>query len=69
MLSKAKIVCFSATKNAEAAKEFYQDVLGLTLLEDSPFAFAFDANGTMLRIQKVQEHTPWEAYEPRLGSQ
>ena len=57
-MSKAKIVCFSATKNAEAAKDFYQNVLEFNLIEDSPFALAFDANGTMLRIQKVQELTP-----------
>src|SRR5215204_431277 len=58
MLNSADIVCFAATKNPEAAKKFYEEVLGLTLIEDSPFALAFDANGTMLRIQKVQEHTP-----------
>lgn len=58
MLSNAQIICFAATKNAEAARRFYQDVLGLPIIEDSPFALAFDANGTMLRIQKVQEHTP-----------
>jgi predicted enzyme related to lactoylglutathione lyase len=58
MLKNADIVCFAATKNPDAAKAFYGQVLGLTLTEDSPFALAFDANGTMLRIQKVQEHTP-----------
>jgi catechol 2,3-dioxygenase-like lactoylglutathione lyase family enzyme len=58
MLNKAEIVCFAATKNPTAAKKFYGEVLGLPLIEDSPFALAFDANGTMLRIQKVQEHTP-----------
>ncbi len=58
MLNTAEIMCFTATKNAERAKQFYQNVLGLTLIEDSPFALAFDANGTMLRIQKVQEHVP-----------
>jgi catechol 2,3-dioxygenase-like lactoylglutathione lyase family enzyme len=58
MLSNAEIICFTATKNPGAAKEFYQSVLGLPLIEDSPFALVFDANGTMLRIQKVQEHTP-----------
>jgi catechol 2,3-dioxygenase-like lactoylglutathione lyase family enzyme len=58
MLNSADIVCFAATKNAEAAKKYYGEVLGLTVIEDSPFALAFDANGTMLRIQKVQEHTP-----------
>lgn len=36
----------------------YQNVLGLKLVEDSPFALVFDANGTMLRIQKVPELAP-----------
>lgn len=58
MLNNEELVCFAATKNPESAKRFYTDVLGLALLEDSPFALVFDANGTMLRIQKVQELTP-----------
>ena len=56
MLSRAAIICFAATKNADAAKKFYSDIL--TLIEDSPFALVFDANGTMLRIQKVTEFVP-----------
>jgi catechol 2,3-dioxygenase-like lactoylglutathione lyase family enzyme len=58
MLNNAEIICFAATKNPDAAKTFYGQVLGLQLIEDSPFALAFDANGTMLRIQKVREHIP-----------
>lgn len=58
MLSTADLICFAATTNAEAAKNFYLNTLELKLVEDSPFALVFDANGTMLRIQKVQEHTP-----------
>lgn len=58
MLTTAELICFIATKNPEAAKRFYADLLGLTLLEDSSSALVFDAHGTMLRIQKVQELTP-----------
>lgn len=58
VLANAEIICFAATTNPEAAKSFYEDVLELTLLEDSPFALVFDANGIMLRIQKVQQHVP-----------
>jgi catechol 2,3-dioxygenase-like lactoylglutathione lyase family enzyme len=58
MLSTTKLVCFAATKKSEAAKNFYENVLGLKLIEDSPFALVFDANGTMLRIKKVKEHEP-----------
>ena len=58
MLRNAQIMCFSATKDADSAKQFYEDILGLRLIEDSPFALAFDANGIVLRIQKVQDHVP-----------
>jgi len=58
MLNTAELVCFAATKNPEAAKQFYANELELRLVEDSPFALVFDANGTMLRIQKVEEHVP-----------
>jgi catechol 2,3-dioxygenase-like lactoylglutathione lyase family enzyme len=58
MLKDAKIVCFVATAKAAAAKKFYRDVLGLSLVEDSPFAIVFDASGTTLRVQKVENVTP-----------
>src|SRR5438876_10884459 len=58
MLKAAKPVCFVATAKAAAAKKFYRDVLGLSLVEDSPFAIVFDANGTTLRVQKVQAVSP-----------
>ena len=37
---------------------FYSEVLGFRLMEDTPFALVFDANGTMLRIQKVERLSP-----------
>ena len=58
MLGSSKLICFVATQDPDAAKAFYRGVLGLRLVEDGPFALVFDANGTMLRVQKVQEHTP-----------
>ncbi len=58
MLNDAKLVAFVATANADNAKAFYNRTLGLTLREDSPFALVFDANGVMLRIQKMQSVTP-----------
>ena len=44
---------FVATAKPAAARAFYEGVLGLTFIEDSPFALVFDLRGTMLRIQKV----------------
>ncbi|HXP84150.1 MAG TPA: VOC family protein [Bryobacteraceae bacterium] len=54
-LNDAKLVAFLATSDAALAITFYRDVLGLRLLEDSPFALVFDANGVMIRVQKVKE--------------
>ncbi len=54
----AKIISFVATKNPAVALKFYVETLGLKLVNDDPFAIVFDANGTMLRVQKVQELTP-----------
>ena len=37
---------------------FYHKTLGLRLLSEDQFAMAFDANGTMLRVQKVDQLRP-----------
>ena len=58
MLKTAKPVCFVATAKPAAAKKFYGIVLGLSLVEDSPFALVFEMSGTMLRVQKVQAVSP-----------
>lgn len=58
MLHQARLVCFAATANPDSAKKFYTEILGLTLVEDSPFALVFDANGTGLRLQKVPALVP-----------
>ena len=58
MLGRHDVVAFIATAQSDRTKEFYERVLGLDLVEDSPFALVFDAHGTMLRIQKVKELQP-----------
>jgi catechol 2,3-dioxygenase-like lactoylglutathione lyase family enzyme len=58
VLGNAKLVAFVATTNAERARAFYEGVLGLRVVSDDDFAVVFDANGTMLRMAKVQELTP-----------
>jgi catechol 2,3-dioxygenase-like lactoylglutathione lyase family enzyme len=55
LLDSAAIMAFSATADADRAKAFYRDQLGLRLVSDEPFALVFDAGGTMLRVQKVKE--------------
>jgi len=58
MLNSASLVSFVATARPEAARQFYEVVLGLVLLEDTPFALVFNSNGTTLRVQKVQQISP-----------
>ena len=59
ILSGGKLVAFVHTTDPVRARAFYEDVLGLRLVEDAkPFAQVFDANGTMLRVTTVHEHHP-----------
>jgi len=58
MLTGCEVIAFVATANSERAKAFYTNVLGLTLVADTPFALVFDAAGTMLRISKVEKLAP-----------
>lgn len=51
-------VSFIATAQPELAKPFYRDVIGLTLLDVSPFALVFEDKGQMLRIQIVDAFSP-----------
>jgi len=52
------MVGFLMTTNAEAARRFFTEVLGFSLLSDDSYALAFDAQGQMLRVAKAEKHTP-----------
>ena len=58
MLGNATLVAFIATTDASRARAFYEDVLGLRFIADDQFALVFDANGTTLRIARVEALTP-----------
>ncbi len=58
MLNKSHLISFVATSNAKTAKEFYEKILGLTFVSSDQFALVFEANGTMLQIQKVDKVNP-----------
>lgn len=58
MLGPHPVVAFVATVRPADALAFYRDVLGLRLVEETPFAIVFDAGGTTLRVQKAPDHVP-----------
>jgi catechol 2,3-dioxygenase-like lactoylglutathione lyase family enzyme len=58
MLGKQTLVAFVATSDAERARAFYEETLGLSLVSNDPFALVFEANGTTIRVQKVASFAP-----------
>jgi catechol 2,3-dioxygenase-like lactoylglutathione lyase family enzyme len=58
ILTGSKLVAFVPTIDPARARAFYEGVLGLTLVEETPFALVFDAAGTMLRVNTVRELKP-----------
>jgi catechol 2,3-dioxygenase-like lactoylglutathione lyase family enzyme len=57
-LQSSPLVAFTATTNPAKSRGFYCDLLGLPLLEDTPFALVLQTPNATLRIQKVQTYTP-----------
>ena len=57
MVTGVDFVCVP-TRDHDRAVEFYGETLGLRLVEDTPFALVYDANGTTLRVQRVESCTP-----------
>jgi catechol 2,3-dioxygenase-like lactoylglutathione lyase family enzyme len=55
MLGSAKLDAFVATTDLDRARDFYEATLGLHVIEDNGFALVLDANGTTLRVTRVEE--------------
>lgn len=53
MLESSDLVAFAATSNPSRARAFYEEVLGLRVVEQNDYACVLDAHGTMLRITTV----------------
>lgn len=53
-----KLIAFVPTVDLVKARSFYEGVLGLRLLSEDGFASVFDADGTMLRVTRVEKLTP-----------
>ena len=58
MLASDKVMGFLPITDADRAKAFYAEKLGLEFVSEDPFAVVFDANGTMLRLTKIPEFKP-----------
>jgi len=57
ILGASKLIAFVPTTDPAKSRDFYESVLGLTLVADqAPFALVFDAHGIMLRVTTVAEH-------------
>ena len=55
MLQASEVVAFVGSADLRRARVFYEQALGLRLIEHNDFACVFDANGTMLRVTAVPE--------------
>ncbi len=51
-------ISFIATKDARRARVFYEERLGLQLIETSPYALVFRDGSQMLRVQIVSDFEP-----------
>jgi catechol 2,3-dioxygenase-like lactoylglutathione lyase family enzyme len=58
MLDAHSPIAFLATTNAERARLFFAETLGLPLRTEDDFALVFDLGGVPLRVQKVRELQP-----------
>lgn len=55
MLSTSDVIAFASTTDLARARAFYEDVLGLPLVDLNAYACVLNAHGTMLRITAVAE--------------
>ena len=55
MLETCEVIAFAGSADLGRARAFYEQVLGLRLIEQNDFACVFDANGTMLRVTAVAD--------------
>ena len=58
MRSEQPLFTFVPVKDAGRAKDFYEDTLGLDLLEDTAFAIVFKVPGGTLRLAKTPDFIP-----------
>ena len=55
MLETSEVIAFVGSTDLSPARVFYEQTLGLRVIEQNDFACVFDANGMMLRVTAVAE--------------
>jgi catechol 2,3-dioxygenase-like lactoylglutathione lyase family enzyme len=58
MLETSDLIAFAGATDLARARAFYEQTLGLTVVEQTDFACVLDAHGTMLRITAVPAVAP-----------
>jgi catechol 2,3-dioxygenase-like lactoylglutathione lyase family enzyme len=58
MLGDKEIIAFVGVSNADKARAFYRDTLGLTMMFEDSFSLTFMVGGTMLRATLVDSVQP-----------
>ncbi len=58
MLAESTLCAFIPALDAAKAKQFYQEILGLSLIAEDGFALQFESNCTPVRVTPVREFTP-----------
>ena len=54
------MAAFVAVSDAAAARDFYENKLGLTVILEDDWGIMFDSNGTSIRVQKGVTFAPQE---------
>jgi catechol 2,3-dioxygenase-like lactoylglutathione lyase family enzyme len=57
MLTSADLMAFLPSDDLARASRFFTEVIGLPLVEETPYACVFEANGTQLRVALVEPFT------------
>lgn len=57
LLQPAEMVGFVVTTDGARARDFYVTRIGFRVIEEDELALVLDADGYMLRVQKMREHT------------
>lgn len=55
MLEHSDVIAFVSATDLTRARHFYENVLGMRLVEQNDYACVFDAHGTMLRVTAVSQ--------------